>query len=754
MKYFLAVVLLFVFVGAVAAEVPHLISFQGRLTTATGDTVTGNHDLTFKLYDASSTELWSETHHDVPIVAGLYNVMLGSETPFPAAVDFSEQYYLGVTLDGGTEMTPRYELGASPYALNLQSMGASDGQVLIWNATLSKWVPRDAPSHWSYHPDYINPNGNPNLKVYRADREYGIYLHVDDDDPSADSTRHGIYVYREDSELGTYRPGEGFGYDEALANIGAYDFDAAKYNFAIAGWSYLDDDTSAAVFGGNNDGSVYGALGMRMDDHDYAGYFKGDVHITGDLTVDGSYPGGGGSSQWTDGGTYIYANNNNDVMVSDNTQSEGIRVEYYNSPADACGIAVYENYPTYYSLAKLGWYSADAGLGSAPGNCAVYAEIPSSGAGGNAIHAVNNNASGYAGYFEGDVQITGKVGIGTSTPSKKLEVNGDAKVTERLTVRDIYSEGYGGDLMWGNGYFAHNGVAIDSANWSGYYVGAAMGANGSGAFHVRKAYHNGLVIEEASDTGVVVRTGPDVGVYATASYIGIIGTRGGAWVDYVGGDANWFKKDSLTYAGVTGHGSSYIGVQGYSRWDHGGLFKTTSSSYAGVVAVNASGYSGSEAGLFYTKYGSNAGDTIKTHISYRSGGGTSYGILSNGTKSTIMPTSEGQRILYCPESPEVWFEDYGRGQLVNGRAHITLDKLFRETVTIDSAHPMEVFLQPRGDCNGLYWVPANDGFDVIELAGGTSNAEFSYKILAKRKGMEDNRFEKFEEQAPPPKPER
>ena len=743
MKYFLAVVLLFVFVGAVAADVPHLISFQGRLTTATGDTVTGNHDLTFKLYDASGAELWSETHHDVPIVAGLYNVMLGSETPFPAAVDFSEQYYLGVTVGGGTEMTPRYQLGASPYALNLQSMGASDGQVLIWNAALSKWVPRDAPSHWSYHPDYITPNGNPNLKVYRADREYGIYLYVDDDDPSADSTRHGIYVYRDDSEFGTYRPGEGFGYDEALANIAAYDYDATKYNFAIAGWSFLDDDTSAAVFGGNYNGSVYGALGMQMDDHDYAGYFKGDVHITGDLTVDGSYPGGGsaGDNDWAA------------VGGGDPTLAGDI----YHTGNVGIGTASPDEELVVGTPLGSGWAIPAITVGDAAGGAVeagngTYTISMSSSSGMGRARIISSDDDGHG---HGDIEfVCSAVGIGTSTPSKKLEVNGDAKVTERLTVRDIYSEGYGGDLMWGNGYFGHNGVAIDSANWSGYYVGAAMGANGSGAFHVRKAYHNGLVIEEASDTGVVVRTGPDVGVYANAWDIGIIGTRSGAWVDYVGGDGNWFKKDSLTYAGVTGHGSVYIGVQGYSTADHGGLFKTISSSYAGVVAVNASGYSGSEAGLFYTKYGSNAGDTIKTHISYRSGGGTSYGILSNGTKSTIMPTSEGQRILYCPESPEVWFEDYGRGQLTNGRAHITLDKLFRETVTIDYAHPMEVFLQPRGDCNGLYWVPANDGFDVIELAGGTSNAEFSYKILAKRKGMEDNRFEKFEEQAPPPKPER
>jgi len=746
MKYFLAVVLVFVFVAVAFAEVPHLISFQGRLTTAEGDTVTGDHDLTFKLYNASGDELWSETHHDVPIVAGLYNVMLGSETPFPAAVDFSEQYYLGVTVDGGTEMTPRYQLGASPYALNLQSMGASDGQVLIWNATLSKWVPRDAPSLWSYHPTYITPSGNPNLRVYRADREYGIYLHVDDDDPSADSTRHGIYVYREDGELGTYRPGKGFRCNEALANIAAYDYDATKYNFAIAGWSFLDDDTSAAVFGSKYNGSVYGALGMQMDDHDYAGYFKGDVHITGDLTVDGSYPGGpsAGDNDWAavGGGAPTLAG------------------DIYHTGKVGIGTASPDEELVVGTPLGSGWAIPAITVGGATGG-AVEA--------GNGTYTISMSSSSSIGrariissdddgHGHGDIEfVCSAVGIGTSTPSKKLEVNGDAKVIE-MTVRDIYSEGYDtGDMIWGNGYFGHNGVAIDSANWSGYYVGAAMGANGNGAFHVRKAYHNGLVIEEASDTGIVVRTGPGVGIYANATNsptMGIIGTRYGAWVDYVGGDGNWFKKDSLTYAGVTGHGSAYIGVQGYSTTDHGGLFKTISSMYAGVVAVNASGSPNSEAGLFYTKYGSGDGDTIKTHISYRSGGGTSYGILSNGTKSTIMPTSEGQRILYCPESPEVWFEDYGRGQLVNGRAHITLDKLFRETVTIDSAHPMEVFLQPRGDCNGLYWVPANDGFDVIELAGGTSNAEFSYKVLAKRKGMEDIRFEKFEEQAPPPKPER
>ena len=372
MRYFLAVILVFVFVGAVVADVPHLISFQGRLTTATGDTVTGNHDITFKLYDATSAELWSETHNDVPIVAGLYNVMLGSETPFPVAVDFSEQYYLGVTVDGGTEMTPRYQLGASPYALGLID-------------TLNK------------------PNTDaPSLVIMNLDNSVGDTVGV-------------VEVHSNNWNSANALVAKGLGNDDSnafsmarLAGCGADIPGGAFGNYGVYGHKYAAGSPGYGVMASYGLDPTSPTTWAYLAGDSYAGYFDGDVHITGDLTVDGSYPGGGGG-QWTDGGTYIYANNNNDVMVSDDTQSEGIRVEYYNSPADACGIAVYENYPTYYSLAKLGWFSNDAGLGSAPANCAVYAEIPSSGAGGNAIHAVNNNASGYAGYFEGDVHVTGEI---------------------------------------------------------------------------------------------------------------------------------------------------------------------------------------------------------------------------------------------------------------------------------------------------------------------------------------------------------
>jgi hypothetical protein len=56
---------------------------------------------------------------------------------------------------------------------------------------------------------------------------------------------------------------------------------------------------------------------------------------------------------------------------------------------------------------------------------------------------------------------------------------------------------------------------------------------------------------------------------------------------------------------------------------------------------------------------------------------------------------------------------------------------------------MKVFIQLRDDCKGTYVKTSDSGFDAFELQGGTSNASFSYRIVAKRKGYEDLRLAKM-----------
>jgi len=113
---------------------------------------------------------------------------------------------------------------------------------------------------------------------------------------------------------------------------------------------------------------------------------------------------------------------------------------------------------------------------------------------------------------------------------------------------------------------------------------------------------------------------------------------------------------------------------------------------------------------------------------------------ATGTKNASVPTSLGNQLLYCMESPENWFEDFGNAKLVNGEINIDLDKLYLETVVIDAQHPMHVFIQEQGESNGLFVIPGTTGFTVKEKNSGTSNTSFSYRIVAKRANYQDHRF--------------
>jgi hypothetical protein len=95
--------------------------------------------------------------------------------------------------------------------------------------------------------------------------------------------------------------------------------------------------------------------------------------------------------------------------------------------------------------------------------------------------------------------------------------------------------------------------------------------------------------------------------------------------------------------------------------------------------------------------------------------------------------------MFCPEAPEILFQDYGMGELVNGKAHIELDPILTNNIYIDDEHPMKVFIQLEGDCKGVYVTNKSaTGFDVIELQSGTSNVPFSWTIVANRSDSKDN----------------
>ena len=119
-----------------------------------------------------------------------------------------------------------------------------------------------------------------------------------------------------------------------------------------------------------------------------------------------------------------------------------------------------------------------------------------------------------------------------------------------------------------------------------------------------------------------------------------------------------------------------------------------------------------------------------------------YGdLLVTGAKSAVVPFPGGShRRLYCVESPESWFEDFGCGQLVDGQARIRLDPDFVSVIDPDAYH---VFVTEYDDNNALYVTERSaTGFVVRAKASDTASGTFSYRVVAKRGDIEAPRLEK------------
>jgi hypothetical protein len=114
-----------------AVDLPRQMTFQGRLIRADGTPETSPQDLRFALYAASTggVSLWEESHPGTPVTNGYYAVVLGSSLPLPASILNGQPLYLGVSLVGQSELTPRLPLVSVPYALRADDSNRLEGRV-------------------------------------------------------------------------------------------------------------------------------------------------------------------------------------------------------------------------------------------------------------------------------------------------------------------------------------------------------------------------------------------------------------------------------------------------------------------------------------------------------------------------------------------------------------------------------------------------------------------------------------------------
>jgi hypothetical protein len=362
---------------------------------------------------------------------------------------------------------------------------------------------------------------------------------------------------------------------------------------------------------------------------------------------------------------------------------------------------------------------------------------------------------------------------GAGAGNERMRFYNTPQVTINRTVANsgrllsVYGTGYPGSLNSIAGQTDYPISGYSTGSFAGIY--GENNGNGQGVYGVNSSNGSGVTgWNEASGTGVsgfsIGGTGISAGT-SSSSWPGLFGTNNSAQGTAVLAVGN---NRSPIYLPTEGAGSvsisTYFGAYGI------GLGKLTGPTMgdAGIgvvgIAVNpiqpgpavvevGAGVSGCSDWVGVAGYstslsrgwGGYFARTDPAHPVYAYVGGRGgfpamdYGILSNAVKSTVVEDEEGRgRAMFCPEAPEVLFQDYGEGQLKNGFAHITLDPLLARNIRVDETHHLKVFIQLEGDCKGVFVSNKTaSGFDVKELQEGVSNVSFTWQIVASRADQKD-----------------
>jgi hypothetical protein len=126
----------------VNADTPQLINYQGHVSDSSGQPLDTSVSITFAIYDVATggSPLWSEMHSAV-IVDGFYSVNLGTFVVFPDDLFDAGSRYLGITIGGDAEISPRNQLVSVPYGLVTKRVSGdietSEGTLTVLNPVTS-----------------------------------------------------------------------------------------------------------------------------------------------------------------------------------------------------------------------------------------------------------------------------------------------------------------------------------------------------------------------------------------------------------------------------------------------------------------------------------------------------------------------------------------------------------------------------------------------------------------------------------------
>jgi hypothetical protein len=309
----------------------------------------------------------------------------------------------------------------------------------------------------------------------------------------------------------------------------------------------------------------------------------------------------------------------------------------------------------------------------------------------------------------------------------------------------------------GRGIYAYS--TANTGNTIGVY-GRSYSTSGQGVYGLASATTGetyGGLFESVSPSGTGVyaystaNTGNTTGVYGrtfSTDGTGVLARATATTGDAVGLWALSASDDGLAVFGnaYSTAGGNTVGVSGWSLSSSGvgteGWATASTGTTYGISGWNESTSGTGVRGRAYATTGTNYG--VYGETLSPSGYGVYYvgGLGGTGLMNSVVMTSQGPTSLDVHTTAGNWVEDFGEARLVEGQAFVELDPVFLETVTINEANPMHVFVQPYNPgCEGLVVERGGTGFHVVKPRDSQVSGMFSYRVVAKKRGFEKRRLE-------------
>jgi hypothetical protein len=312
---------------------------------------------------------------------------------------------------------------------------------------------------------------------------------------------------------------------------------------------------------------------------------------------------------------------------------------------------------------------------------------------------------------------------GSSRISSNISGTAAAVVLNNYPVGISRPDGMLGRTMYTTSNCAGVAGTCENATGGIGVHGGAKSTTGTGVF----GFAGSVVSSEPQPGGAgVYGVGPLVGVQGKSN-ASAIGVRGIGAIGVFGGATD---ADPVGVQGNTRNGIGTVGVTVANGWglygeSQSGVALVANSSLGTALVANAS-TPGTFAGLF-------GGDVMVQG---------NFTVAAGFAKSVAVQGRDGElHRMYCMESPEAYFEDFGHGKLdSNGTATVQLDPEF---VNIVESKAYDVFLTEYAAGQNLYI--SNRDVDKFEVKSNTPGAvgEFGYRVVARRKDLKAGRLEKI-----------